>query len=165
MQFGVRIPDVLVQEVDKFVDGNIFRSRAHLVTTMVVEWIAKQYFPEIPPEGITPEQLIFQAIKRSQYAHELYRVATEEPMDEEEREGILNTLRNQPKVARSENEERLLMMQAHDAIGRQPSQQTQFEKVALEMYTDLKVEFSKLSKEVKSLKRAQKTLKTKGAKG
>ena len=41
-QLGVRIPKEIIESVDSHVDGVKFRSRAHLITVLVLEWLEKQ---------------------------------------------------------------------------------------------------------------------------
>jgi metal-responsive CopG/Arc/MetJ family transcriptional regulator len=39
MKLSLIIPDKVVEEVDTFVDGIKFRSRAHLITAILADWI------------------------------------------------------------------------------------------------------------------------------
>ena len=42
MQLAVRIPDELIARLDEHVDRIHFRSRAHLITVIISEWLDEQ---------------------------------------------------------------------------------------------------------------------------
>lgn len=42
MQLGVRIPDEIVKQLDRYVDRIRYRSRAHLITVILAEWLDEQ---------------------------------------------------------------------------------------------------------------------------
>jgi metal-responsive CopG/Arc/MetJ family transcriptional regulator len=49
MKLSLIIPDKVIEELDTFVDGIKFRSRAHLITCILVDWITlnkgKEWLP------------------------------------------------------------------------------------------------------------------------
>jgi len=39
MKLNLKVPDKVIEELDSFVDGIKFRSRAHLITAILADWI------------------------------------------------------------------------------------------------------------------------------
>ena len=42
MQITIRIPDDIIKEADEYVDNIHFRSRAHLITVVLADWLEAQ---------------------------------------------------------------------------------------------------------------------------
>jgi metal-responsive CopG/Arc/MetJ family transcriptional regulator len=52
MKLNLMVPDKVVKELDSFVDGIKFRSRAHLITAILADWITLNKGPEWLPAKI-----------------------------------------------------------------------------------------------------------------
>ena len=48
MQYVVRSPDTLMEELDNFVDGERFKSRNQLINLVLADWIAREKHPPDP---------------------------------------------------------------------------------------------------------------------
>jgi hypothetical protein len=48
MQLNFQIPDKVVEELDRFVDGIRFRNRAQLITVILADWLARMAHPVDP---------------------------------------------------------------------------------------------------------------------
>lgn len=42
MQISLRIPDDIPEKLDRFVDGIRYRSRAHLISVILHEWLERE---------------------------------------------------------------------------------------------------------------------------
>jgi len=56
MKLNLSIPDIIVEELDKFVDGIRFRSRAHLATIILADWITSQKQIAWKPGKVKPSK-------------------------------------------------------------------------------------------------------------
>ena len=42
MQITIRVPDEIIKEIDDYIDNIHFRSRAHLITVVLSDWLEAQ---------------------------------------------------------------------------------------------------------------------------
>jgi hypothetical protein len=56
MKLNLTVPDTIVKELDNFVDGIRFRSRAHLTTVILADWITSQKRIAWKPGKVKPSK-------------------------------------------------------------------------------------------------------------
>jgi hypothetical protein len=157
IQLGVRIPELLVRALDKYVDGSTYRSRAHLVSEMIVEWIARQHLPEIPipPFSCSDIGLVTQAIKRKQAAREFFRLANGDPLKDAERETILTDIQTVPEEKIRQRNNLAFLFETLKRLEDEASGKPTLETQVTEIHFALQMQIDELKKEIKTLKGGQ----------
>jgi hypothetical protein len=156
VQLVIRVPDVVIQAIDLHVKKLGLKSRNQIIYEALVEWIVRQELPEVPLHSWSDARdWADQAMKRASGVRDLLRAASDDPMDEEDRKVLIDTMLRVPEDNREQRNKLGFIMEIQKRLWSQAPQPQLLETQVAQIHFALQMQIDELKKEIKTLKGGQ----------